>query len=104
MSDFIQVGTKKDFPDQRTTHIQIGDTDICLARTGDRFMAFDDKCTHAEARLSGCPVEGQLVTCPLHGAKFDVTTGEAQSLPATEPLTSHDVKVEGDVIFIRLKN
>ena len=102
MSDFVKVGSINAFPEGRTHAVKIGDAEVCLARTGETVTAFPDSCTHAHALLSGCAIVGGQVTCPLHGAKFDVATGAATQLPATEPLLLHDVKVENGEVFIRL--
>ncbi len=52
----------------------------------------------AEGKLSGCEIE-----CPRHGARFDVRTGAALCMPAFEPVAVHEVRVEDDSIFLRLK-
>jgi 3-phenylpropionate/trans-cinnamate dioxygenase ferredoxin subunit len=43
-----------------------------------------------------------MVTCPLHGAKFDVKTGAAKSLPAVKPVPKHEVKVEDGYVYVAL--
>ena len=45
-------------------------------------------------------MDGTTVTCPLHGATFDLTTGNATGPPASAPVTRYDVRVEGDEIQI----
>jgi 3-phenylpropionate/trans-cinnamate dioxygenase ferredoxin component len=49
-------------------------------------FAISDTCTHAEASLSEGRVDGETVECPLHGACFDLRTGEALTPPAVEPV------------------
>src|SRR5258707_1187664 len=101
MSDFVLVGKKKDFPEGRTTAVKIGEKEICVAHAVGNFYAFDDSCTHAAAPLSGSDIEEGVVTCPLHGAAFSVSTGEVKRFPAVEPLKMYDVKIEGDDVFIQ---
>ncbi len=76
-----------------------GDT-IALFNCDGTYYAMDDTCTHEEASLSDGWLEGTEITCPLHGAIFDVTTGAALCLPATTPVRTYPVHVEGDGIFI----
>jgi 3-phenylpropionate/trans-cinnamate dioxygenase ferredoxin subunit len=104
MSEFIKVGAKNDFADRKPTGVQVSGQSICIIRLGDRFYAIDDRCTHAQVQLSAGDVEedNELV-CPLHGARFSVETGEALTPPAVKPVKTHEVKVEGDAIFVKLK-
>lgn len=76
--------------------------EICLVRLGDRYYALDNRCTHAEAQLSAGDVEEGEIACPLHGARFDLKTGRAMTPPATMPVRTHEVKVDGDDLYVRL--
>jgi 3-phenylpropionate/trans-cinnamate dioxygenase ferredoxin subunit len=62
--------------------------------------AIDDTCSHAEASLADGDVEGCLVECPFHMAKFDLRTGEPESLPATVPVRTHAVEVRDGMITV----
>ncbi len=66
------------------------------------FHAFEDICTHQFAHLTEGGMEGDRIKCPLHGATFDVKSGEAKSLPAVKPVPKHEVKVEGDNVYVAL--
>ena len=66
------------------------------------YFAISDVCTHEWARLSDGEVEGETVICPLHGACFSLSTGEALSLPAIEPVETFAVILQGDDIFVEL--
>jgi len=63
-------------------------------------FAVDDICSHAEVSLSEGDVEDGRVECWLHGSRFDLRTGKATSLPATEPIAVFPVKVEGDEVLV----
>ena len=66
------------------------------------FYVTDDTCTHAQASLTAGVLEGCEIECPLHGARFDVRTGEVKVLPAVLPLKTYKVEVEEGKIFIIL--
>lgn len=66
------------------------------------FYAIDDTCTHAGASLAEGSLAGPVVTCPWHGATFDVATGEALSDPAYEGVKTYHIKVENDNVFVEL--
>jgi 3-phenylpropionate/trans-cinnamate dioxygenase ferredoxin subunit len=90
----LQPGTMK--------RIDIGGRRILLANVAGRFCAADDTCTHEEASLSTGVLKGALVTCPLHGSRFNVCTGEALEEPAEENLGTYPVRLEGECILIGL--
>ena len=104
MSEFVQVGQKKDFPENQAIRIEVNGCSICIVNEKGSLYAFDDHCTHAEASLSGGDIEEGQVTCPLHGARFSIKTGEPLTLPAVKPVTIHEVKVEGENVFVKLKD
>jgi 3-phenylpropionate/trans-cinnamate dioxygenase ferredoxin subunit len=62
--------------------------------------AVEDVCTHDGGQLDQGVLENSTIECPRHGATFDVRTGAALTLPATEPLPTYRVRVEGDDVFI----
>lgn len=99
--DWTKIGAKADFPPGRTVQVVVDGREICVANANGDLSAFDDTCTHQQAQLSGCPVEDGDITCPLHGARFDVRSGAVKAFPATEPLTLHELKVDGDAVLIR---
>ena len=73
---------------------------IALFRVDDEFFATDDTCTHAQSSLSDGYIDGDVVECAFHGAKFCVRTGKVLSLPATQPLKTFSVKVEDGSVFV----
>lgn len=73
---------------------------ICVARVGGEVFAIDDTCTHSDASLSEGDVSGTRIECWLHGAEFDLRTGEALTLPAVMAVRTYAVQVSGDSITI----
>jgi nitrite reductase/ring-hydroxylating ferredoxin subunit len=78
----------------------IGDEPIALCRLDGKVYAFDDVCPHAYALLSQGFVEGNEIECPLHGARFEIATGRCVAPPADSDLKMHDVRIEGDDIYV----
>jgi 3-phenylpropionate/trans-cinnamate dioxygenase ferredoxin subunit len=83
--------------------INLSDKQIALFNYGGEYYALDDMCSHAEASLSEGDVYDCKVECPLHGAEFDLKTGDAVTLPATKPVNKYKVDVEDDYIFLEMK-
>jgi 3-phenylpropionate/trans-cinnamate dioxygenase ferredoxin subunit len=83
--------------------INLGDKQIALFNHEGEYYALDDMCSHAEASLSEGDVYDCKVECPLHGAEFDLKTGDAVTLPATKPVNKYKVNVEDGYIFLEMK-
>jgi 3-phenylpropionate/trans-cinnamate dioxygenase ferredoxin subunit len=83
--------------------INLSDKQIALFNYGGEYYALDDMCSHAEASLSEGDVYDCKVECPLHGAEFDLKTGNAVTLPATKPVNKYKVNVEDGYIFLEMK-
>jgi 3-phenylpropionate/trans-cinnamate dioxygenase ferredoxin subunit len=75
---------------------------VALVRIDDDFYAVGDTCSHADFSLS----EGDVwpdeleIECPKHGSTFSLTTGEPQTLPATQPVPVYEVVVDGNDVKV----
>jgi 3-phenylpropionate/trans-cinnamate dioxygenase ferredoxin component len=92
--DEIVPGTKK--------IVEVDGALVVVINLGGEYFAIEDVCTHdggplGEGRLD--PATGQII-CPRHGARFDVRTGEALTLPAFEPVPAYEVRLEGDDVLV----
>jgi NADPH-dependent 2,4-dienoyl-CoA reductase/sulfur reductase-like enzyme/nitrite reductase/ring-hydroxylating ferredoxin subunit len=88
-------------PDGAAIPGTVGDDEVVLVRTGDRFFAVGAHCTHYRGALAdGLVVEG-TIRCPLHHACFDLATGEALRAPALDPIGCWRVERQGDRVFVR---
>jgi nitrite reductase/ring-hydroxylating ferredoxin subunit len=81
--------------------VEVAGRRLCLARTlvGD-VLAVDDRCSHEDEPLSGGWLDGDRIECPAHNAIFDLRSGEALTLPATEPVRAYEVKEYGGDIHV----
>jgi 3-phenylpropionate/trans-cinnamate dioxygenase ferredoxin subunit len=77
---------------------------LSIVRIGDDFYVIGDECSHEDYSLSeGFVWEDECeIECPKHGSMFSLKTGEAITLPATEPVPVYDARVEGDDVIVRL--
>ena len=73
---------------------------ICVARVGDQVFAIDDTCSHSDASLSEGDITDFKIECWLHGAEFDLRTGEALTPPAVAPIKVYSVIVDGDSVTV----
>jgi 3-phenylpropionate/trans-cinnamate dioxygenase ferredoxin component len=106
MSDFVPVAKVSEIPDPGTLLVEVEERLVVVIHAAGHFYALDDVCTHDGGPLSEGPVDpaGRTIACPRHGAKFDIQTGAALTMPATKPTVAHEVKVDGDQLFVRLRD
>jgi 3-phenylpropionate/trans-cinnamate dioxygenase ferredoxin subunit len=102
MTEFVKAGSFSALADPGRELVEIDDRPIVLLRVGNDVFALDDVCTHDGGPLSEGELEDHTIACPRHGAKFDIRTGAALTMPATKPTVAHEVKVVGDDIMVRI--
>jgi 3-phenylpropionate/trans-cinnamate dioxygenase ferredoxin subunit len=73
---------------------------ICVARVGEEVFAIGDTCSHSDASLSEGDITDFKIECWLHGAEFDLRTGEALTPPAVMAVKKYSVTVDGDSVTI----
>ncbi len=104
MAEFVPVAKVSEIPDPGKKLVEVDDRLVAVFHVGGQFYALDDVCTHDGGPLAEGQLEGYHIICPRHGARFDIRTGEALTMPATEPTAAHEVKVEGDTVLVRLRD
>jgi nitrite reductase/ring-hydroxylating ferredoxin subunit len=107
---FVKVDELSEVPAGKMKMFKVGEKEYLVANVNGNYYAIGDRCTHARADLSQGSLEGNIVTCPKHKSKFDVTTGKVISGPKMlfihpeindEP--SYEVKVEGNTLLLRVE-
>lgn len=106
MSDFHPVGIIADFTDPSSTLVEVDFEPIVLIHAAGKFYALDDVCTHDGGPLCDGPLDLEAdvpnIECVRHGAKFSLADGAALCMPATKATRSHEVRIEGDNVQVRL--
>lgn len=102
MSEFIKAATTSELSAGGKLLVEVDEQLVILFQVGDEYFCLDDVCTHDGGTLSDGEFEGHEIACPRHGAKFDVRCGKAICMPATQNTGSHEVKVDGDDILVKL--
>ena len=102
-AEWVRVCGTGDVADEAAMSVDIDGEPVCVARSGGCFYAVADECTHAEVPLSEGDVENGTVECWMHGSRFDLRTGAPTGLPATEPVQVFPVRVDGDDVYVAVK-
>ena len=101
MSAFVKVGSIEDFSSGLGKRVTIEGRHVALFRLGDEFFALDNMCLHRGGPLCEGFIENDVVTCPWHGWSYEIRTGTMIQDPRVG-VSRHDVRVDGDVISVRL--
>lgn len=99
---FAKVATVQELPPGKAKQVTLGNRNVALFNIAGAFYAIDDTCPHRGAPLSEGDVDRNEVTCPWHGARFDVTTGSHLCPPAPHGVASYKVQVVGDEVQVEL--
>ena len=102
MGTFHKVAEAKGLAPGKGMAIEVAGNKIALFNVDGTCYAIADACTHRGGPLAEGSLEGSTVTCPLHGADFDVCTGENLTPPAPAAVTSYNVRVEGDDVEVEI--
>ena len=97
---FVQVADTTDIELGHSVSVNVNGTNILICNTEEGFFAVQDMCTHALVPLCGGLIQGTLISCPLHGAVYDLKSGEVMAPPAFEDLQTFKLKIEGTSIRV----
>jgi 3-phenylpropionate/trans-cinnamate dioxygenase ferredoxin subunit len=90
-------------PGDGAVGVEIGGEPVAIIRAEGEVYALRDVCSHAEVPLSEGEIYDHTVECWLHGSCFDLRTGEPTGPPATEPVPTYPVKIEGDDVLVAIE-
>ena len=100
MPKMVKVAQVGDLSPGEGKVIEVESQNIALFNVDGTFHAMQNTCTHAGGPLGEGALVGDQVTCPLHGAQFNVTTGKVLGPPALSDVKSFVVTVEGSDVLI----
>lgn len=100
--EFVAVLHKDDVKNGEKAFIQIDDNKIVIFNIAGIYFAIQDVCSHDDGPLGEGELDGYEVICPRHGARFDVRSGKALSLPAVVDIPAYPVRIHEDMLEIGL--
>jgi nitrite reductase/ring-hydroxylating ferredoxin subunit len=103
MSEFHRVCQVGDIPEGEGRACPVGNKVIAIFCHGGQFHAIDDCCPHMGASLAGGYVENNVVTCPWHAWRFNITDGTWQDNKRLK-IGSYPVKVEGNDVLVQVED
>lgn len=100
---WIRVAAERDFEERRLLPVDAEGEFVVVAKIGPHYFAIEDRCSHDDNPLGDGELEEEKIVCPRHGARFDLATGAALSMPAVTPIRTFPVRVEGGEIFVGIE-
>jgi len=101
---FQKVARLAELSSTKALGIRVEGIDVGLYSVGDAVFAMEDRCPHADALLSEGHLEGTVIECPVHGWRFDVTTGFRPEDADGFPIPCFAVRIEGDDVYVDLEH
>lgn len=99
----VRICAVEDIKPGKAIRVKVGEEAIAIVRTkAGEVKALNDKCSHGEISLSEGFIDNETIECWAHGAKFSLTTGEALTLPAFEPVAVYEVIIDNGDIFLEI--
>ena len=101
----VRVCETRDVPPGEARRYRLDGREVAVVNLGDDgFRALDAVCSHAHYHLDEgeVDVEMQTIECPKHGSTFDLNSGKPRTLPATQPVDTFEVTVDGDDVMIEV--
>jgi nitrite reductase/ring-hydroxylating ferredoxin subunit len=102
MPEFVKVAKTDEVPVGQAKLIEVSGNEIAIFNLQGSFHAIDNTCTHVGGPLCEGEIEGTEVTCPWHGAVFDITSGQVLGPPAGQAVNRYNVRVDGADIEIEV--
>lgn len=99
---FQKVASLSQIDDPGKMTVEVNGRIVVIVRVEGEIFCVDDVCTHDGGPLGDGELDDHCLICPRHGARFDVRTGEALTMPATEPTQSFEVRVVGEEIWVNV--
>lgn len=97
---FVRVARADEIPPGGLLRVEVEGTLVCLANVEGRIYAVSDECPHIGGALSDGELEGCMLTCPVHLARFDVRDGRVLRGPARDDVPSYPVRVERGEVYV----
>jgi 3-phenylpropionate/trans-cinnamate dioxygenase ferredoxin subunit len=102
MAKYVKAASTNEIAPGQARLVNLAGKEIALFNIEGTFFALENACTHEEGPLAEGEIEGHEVTCPWHGARFDVRTGQVLSAPAFEDVAHYNVRVTGTDIEVEI--
>jgi 3-phenylpropionate/trans-cinnamate dioxygenase ferredoxin component len=99
-AEFVRACALSDLPEEGAIGVEIAGLPVAVVRAGGEVYALHDVCSHEEVPLSEGEIYDHTVECWLHGSCFDLRTGKPTGPPASKPVATYKVKIDGGDVLV----
>jgi 3-phenylpropionate/trans-cinnamate dioxygenase ferredoxin component len=97
---FTRACSLSELPEEGPFAAEVDGTPLVIIKTGGEVFALAEFCTHEDVSLADGEVYDHTLECWLHGSCFDLRTGKPTGPPATRPLATYPVRIDGDDVYV----
>ena len=98
--ELLRLGTTKEVPPGEMNQFKIKGKELLVVNIDNHFYCLEARCTHAGAPLSEGALNGDILTCPWHGSRFNFTDGSVVDGPARKPLATYKITIKDDQLLV----
>jgi len=98
--EYVEIAPASELPSGERLFVEIGGKMIVIFNIAGRYFSIADVCSHDDGPVGEGTLEGYNITCPRHGAQFDVRTGKVMQMPAVVDIPAYPLQVRDGVIFL----
>lgn len=102
MAQFVKVASASELAAGAAKQVEVNGKTIALFNLDGYYYAIDNTCTHRGGPLAEGFIEGESLTCPWHGAQFNIKTGDVVGPPAAKSVAKYNVRVQGDDVEVEV--
>ena len=99
---FVAAAKLEEVPAGTKKLVELNGTEVIVCNSRDKLFAVRNLCSHAYEKLDCGRMKNGWISCPVHGARFDLETGAAMNPPAVMPIDTFEVRVVGDTIEVAI--
>lgn len=103
VTDFVSVATVDELQPGERMVVELGRHWVAIFNVEGTYYAIEDVCTHDDGPLAEGELDGCIITCPRHGATFDIRTGKVLTAPAMVDVKSYEVQIKGNDIQVKAR-
>lgn len=98
--EFVEIAPADELPNGERLFVEIEGKPLVIFNIAGQFFSIGDVCSHDDGPVGEGDIEGYNITCPRHGAEFDIRTGQVMSMPAVVDIPAYPVQVRDGMILV----